>query len=112
MKLLWLSLILLGSVMGALGSAFFKIGSKKIKKNIFSIVLNPYLFVGVILNLLPMFFYIYLLKFIELSVLYPISALNYIWVTIISRYYFNENINKYKIISIGLIILGITLLLS
>ena len=42
------------------------------------------------------------------SVLYPIIALTYVWVTILSPMFFNDVINAYKVIGVGLIVVGVS----
>ncbi len=44
----------------------------------------------------------------ELSVLYPIIALTYVWVTILSPMFFGDVINSYKIAGVALIVLGVS----
>ena len=44
----------------------------------------------------------------QLSVLYPIIALTYVWVTILVPMFFNDVINAYKIIGVGLIVVGVS----
>ena len=44
----------------------------------------------------------------QLSVLYPIIALTYVWVTILSPMFFNDVINAYKVIGVGLIVVGVS----
>ena len=44
----------------------------------------------------------------ELSVLYPIIALTYVWVTILSPMFFGDIVNTSKIIGVGLIVLGVS----
>jgi len=46
----------------------------------------------------------------ELSVLYPIIALTYVWVTILSPLFFGDVINAFKIIGVALIVLGVSLI--
>ncbi len=46
----------------------------------------------------------------ELSVLYPIIALSYVWVAILSIYFFEDRMNPWKISGIFLIIAGVTIL--
>lgn len=46
----------------------------------------------------------------ELSVLYPVYALSYIWVDLLSLYYFHEQMNAWKAAGIALIICGVGLL--
>ena len=46
----------------------------------------------------------------ELSLLYPVISLTYVWVTIMSVAAFHEKLTFYKIAGIGVICLGVTLL--
>lgn len=46
----------------------------------------------------------------ELSVLYPIISLSYVWVNLLSMYFFHEHMNVWKAAGILLVILGVALL--
>jgi multidrug transporter EmrE-like cation transporter len=46
----------------------------------------------------------------ELSMLYPIIALTYVWVNLLSMYFFNEHMNVWKALGIALVIGGVALL--
>ena len=46
----------------------------------------------------------------ELSLLYPVISLTYVWVTIMSVVAFHEKLTFYKIAGISVICLGVTLL--
>jgi uncharacterized membrane protein len=46
----------------------------------------------------------------ELSVLYPLVALTYVWVSLLSVKFLNEKMNKMKWIGILLILFGVTLI--
>jgi multidrug transporter EmrE-like cation transporter len=46
----------------------------------------------------------------ELSLLYPVISLTYVWVTILSVTVFNESVNVFKITGIAVICLGVALL--
>ena len=46
----------------------------------------------------------------ELSMLYPIIALTYVWVTMLSTYYFKEHISLGKLAGIVVIVGGVTVL--
>lgn len=53
---------------------------------------------------------IFALKSGELSILWPIYALSYVWVALLSAYFFGDRINAWKVGGILLIILGVALL--
>lgn len=46
----------------------------------------------------------------ELSILWPLYALSYVWVAFLSAYFFGDRINAWKVAGIALIILGVALL--
>ncbi len=46
----------------------------------------------------------------ELSILWPIYALSYVWVAVLSAYFFGDHINAWKVGGIALIIVGVALL--
>lgn len=71
---------------------------------------NFYLFFGLALYGIGTIIFIIALKNGELSVLYPIISLGFVWVAITSFIFFNELFTLNKIIGISLIILGVSLL--
>ena len=52
----------------------------------------------------------YALKGRELSRLYPIIALTYVWVTILSVFMLAEHVNLYRAAGIALIVTGVSIL--
>jgi multidrug transporter EmrE-like cation transporter len=46
----------------------------------------------------------------ELSLLYPIIALTYVWVNLLSMYFFHEHMNPWKAVGIALVIGGVALM--
>jgi len=46
----------------------------------------------------------------ELSLLYPIIALTYVWVNLLSMYFFHEAMNLWKGVGIALVIAGVSLM--
>jgi multidrug transporter EmrE-like cation transporter len=46
----------------------------------------------------------------ELSLLYPVYALSYVWVNLLSMYFFGEMMNIWKAVGIVLVIGGVALL--
>ena len=46
----------------------------------------------------------------ELSVIYPIISLNYVWVTILSMILFHETMNPFKACGVTVIVLGVMVL--
>jgi multidrug transporter EmrE-like cation transporter len=46
----------------------------------------------------------------ELSLLYPVIALTYVWVTVLSFLIFHDQINQWKLLGIALIVAGVGVL--
>ena len=46
----------------------------------------------------------------ELSILYPIIALTYVWVTILSVLFFHESLNPFKLAGVATVVAGVAVL--
>jgi multidrug transporter EmrE-like cation transporter len=46
----------------------------------------------------------------QLSILYPVISLTYVWVTVLSVMIFRESLNLYKLTGISIIVLGVAVL--
>ncbi len=46
----------------------------------------------------------------ELSILYPIIALTYVWVTILSVLLFHESLNPFKLAGVAIVVAGVAVL--
>jgi multidrug transporter EmrE-like cation transporter len=53
---------------------------------------------------------IFALRHGELSILWPLYALSYVWVALLSVYFFGDHLNPWKLGGIALIVLGVALL--
>ena len=76
----------------------------------FSMLLNPYIIISLILTLLAGVAWMISMTKFEISYAYPFTLLGLVLVTIFSVIFFGESINTYKIIGIAMIILGIVLI--
>ena len=92
------------ALLGSIGQTFFKLGSRKIAGNLFSWIINWQIILGMCLYGLSAILFIVALKYGKLSILYPIIASSYIWVTLISKYFLKEQINYFNWIGVFLII--------
>jgi len=104
-----MGLVLTASLIGSFGSVFLKAGAGKLNQGLRYLVLNPRLAAGVVLFVGSSIPYILALKRGELSVLYPMVSLGYVWTLFWSRLFFGEPITRHKILGLTLILLGITL---
>lgn len=108
---LWAIPVVVGAtVLGALGSLLFKMGSEAMSLDIKRLVRNYHLMGGFLLYGISALFFIFALKGGELSVLYPFVSTSYIWVCLLSVKFLHEKMNRYKWIGIVLIMLGVSVI--
>lgn len=92
------------------GHIKLKIGSMKLEKNIKSIIKNYALIGGLFFCGVSTILFILALKYNELTNLYPIASLNYVFVSLFSIKYLKEKMNKSQWFGVLLIIIGIFLI--
>lgn len=105
---LWaILLVVIATVFGGFGALFLKKGSEDFSINVLKLIKNYYLILGVFFYALGTILFIPALKGGELSILYPLVSLSYIWVMILSVKLLKEKMNKFKWIGILLVIIGV-----
>ncbi|MEW5896858.1 MAG: EamA family transporter [Nanoarchaeota archaeon] len=102
-----MGLVALATVIGSFGALLLKIASAKVTRNPLSFLKIGKIYGGIFLYGISALIFIYALRFGELSVLYPLAGLSYIWTSLLSIKFLNEEINLYKWLGIFLIILGV-----
>lgn len=108
---LWaIGLVLLATTLGSFGPLFLKKSSDKFHLSIEGVFKNPNLIIGVFFYGVGTILFIPALKGGELSVLYPLVALVYVWVSLLSVKFLNEKMNILKWVGIVLILIGVTLI--
>ena len=105
-KILPLALVLAATFITSSAQIFYKLGTIA-NLNFFGI-LNFYIIIGFLLYALAAFLVIFAFKHGQVSMLYPLFATSYIWVSILSSYLFNENISQVKLLGIAAIIAGVS----
>ncbi len=103
-------LVVTGSFIGSFGAVFLKSGAGKLTRNVLKLILNWRLAVGVALYLFSSYFYVLGLREGELTILYPLVSLGYIFTFIWSRIFFKEPFTTNKFIGLSLVVVGIVLL--
>lgn len=106
-SMLW---VVLGSFIGSLGAAGLKAGAKHLKFEIGALLTNWQLAGGIFAYLLSSVFFVFGLKQGELSILYPLVSLGYLWTLVWSKVFFGEQMTRAKYYGVGLILVGVTLL--
>lgn len=105
---LWAALLVLfTTLLTSSAQLLWKLGSPTLKPDITSILTNHYLIGGILFYVLGGTLLIISFRGGEVSVLYPIIATSYVWVTFLSIRFLGETINFFKYIGIASIIIGI-----
>ena|SRR5579872_1937230 len=98
-------LVLMASVLGSIGAVFLKLGAARLQ-TIWNL-LNWRLGAGVGLYLGSSVFYGWGIKNGQISVLYPMVSLGYVWTLVWGRLIFNERFTSQKFMGLGLILFGV-----
>ncbi|HWQ52680.1 MAG TPA: EamA family transporter [Bryobacteraceae bacterium] len=101
-----IALVLTASFIGSFGAVFLKSGSQRLR-NGWRHILNWNLAAGVALFVLSSLFFVQGIRVGELSVLYPMVSLGYIWTLLWSRLIFGEPLSRGKFAGLALIVLGV-----
>jgi multidrug transporter EmrE-like cation transporter len=108
-------LVFLCTVLGAAAQILLKAGTQShpaegLLALLVAIFTHPKLFAGYALYGLSTGLLIIALKYGELSILYPVIALTYVWVTALSVLIYNESLNFFKILGLATVVLGVAIL--
>lgn len=103
-----IGVVLVAGLIGAFGPIYLKKGSAKIKlSNLKTIFFNKELILGISIYGLSTAMFIPALRGGELSVLYPLVGLVYVWVSIYSIFLLKEKMNWMKWFGIIIVIIGV-----
>lgn len=110
-----LLLVFLCTVVGAAAQMLIKEGATTVKQPgflgaVIAMLTNPPLFAGYCLYGLNTILMVLALKDGELSLVYPVIALTYVWVELVSIFVFHEPMNVFKAIGITVIVAGVAVL--
>ena len=100
-------LVLFGSIVGSFGPILLKKGSEKFSLNPKLLIKNYPIILGAMLYIIGTVVFIAALRGGELSILYPLVSVTYIWVSFLSIKFLKEKMNKYKWTVILFIMLGV-----
>ena len=104
-----LGLVVVCTLFTSFAQIFYKLGADRLSFDLISLITNWQIIIGLILYGIGAVLLITALKGGDVSVLYPIIATSYIWVSLLSMYFFGEIINLYKWVGIGFIFFGVIL---
>ena len=109
-------LVVCCTIIGAAAQVLIKKGAGALGANptmlqtAIAMVLTPALFAGYSLYGISTILLVLALRHGQLSLLYPVFAMTYVWVTILSVAVFHELMNPYKLAGIVAIVAGIAVL--
>ena len=108
-------IVLACTLLVAIGQYLNKLGANRLSHagllaTAIGIITIPQLFAGYCLYALFTVMFVYALRHGELSILYPLIALGYVWTTITAVVVLHESMNAYKIVGLLVIICGVAVL--
>ena len=109
-------LVMFCTVLGAAAQVFIKLGVSTlphvqgVMPNVLAMASNPRLVFGYSLYGMSAVLLVLALRHGELSLLYPVIALTYVWVAILSVMVFHENMSPVRIAGIATIVVGVAVL--
>jgi drug/metabolite transporter (DMT)-like permease len=105
-----MALVLAASFIGSFGAVFLKSGAERLHRDLRTLLTNWRLAVGVCFFMASSLLYLKGIKQGELTVLYPMVSLGYVWTLFWSRLFFGEPFTRGKFAGLGLILAGIVFL--
>ena len=109
-------LVVCCTIIGAAAQVLIKKGAGALGPNptmvqtALAMILTPTLFAGYSMYGVSTILLVMALRHGQLSLLYPVFAMTYVWVTILSVLVFHESMNAFKLAGIGGIVGGIAVL--
>ena len=99
------------TILGAAAQILLKTGANHMAQlSLMSVITNWALIGGLSLYGVSTLLLVLALKDGELSLLYPVIALTYVWVTILSLVIFHDRANPLKLTGIAIIVVGVAVL--
>lgn len=102
--ILYFLCLLVMTLLGAVASLFLKKASGA--DSLIDTIKNINLYIGGMLYLVGAVMNIWVLRYLDYSVVLPLTSLTYIWTMILSHLILKEKITKKKIIGVVLILIG------
>lgn len=103
--MIYYMILFIMTLLGSFASLFLKKASGK--ESIISIIKDRNIYIGGCLYVLAALLNIYVLKYLDYSVVLPLTSITYIWTLIIGHKILNEKISKNKIVGVLIILFGV-----
>src|SRR3989338_342729 len=98
------------SILSSFASLLMKRAAERLSFNPLKLIRNKNLIIGIFLYVAGSVLFVWALTASQLSILYPVVALSYVWTLLLANKYLNEKITLYKWIGIILIIFGVVMI--
>jgi len=100
------------TILGAVGQILIKLGANTLTHTTSPVAMltTPSLFIGYVFYGLMTVLFVFALRHEELSILYPIISLTYVWVAGLSTVFFGESLGWLRTLGIVAIVLGVAVL--
>ena len=105
----WILVLLVMTLCGSLGAFFFKGASAK-SKGILGLLTTPQFYVGGCFYVGGALLNIVLLRVWEYSVVYPMTAITYVWAMVLSNRFLGERMTRNKLLGMALVLCGVMIL--
>ncbi len=103
-------LVSLAALVGSFGAVFLKAGATRLELRLAALLSNWRLATGVALYLASSVLWVAGIRQGELTVLYPLSSLGYVYTMLWSRFFFGEKFTRNKFVGLALILCGVAML--
>lgn len=101
-------LILIMTILGATASCFLKKASTQ--KNFVMMLKKCDVYIGAFLYIIAASLNVVALRFMDYSIVLPLTSITYIWTIVISHCFLQERITVRKIWGVGCIVAGVSIL--
>lgn len=102
-------LVLVMTILGAIASYFLKRASDK--GTFIAMLQDKYIYFGGSFYIVAAFLNVCVLRYLDYSIVLPLTSITYIWTLLIARWLLNEEVTKTKVTGILCIMCGVSILL-
>ncbi len=102
-----IGIIIICTLLTTVAQLSFKLGAVSLSFSILSFI-NPYLVLGFLAYGLAAVLFVIALRLGDLSLLYPVWSLSFVWITLVSVFFLGETVSVQNWLGIALIIAGIS----
>ncbi|MBI4738968.1 hypothetical protein HY772_05405 [Candidatus Woesearchaeota archaeon] len=108
---LWSIFLVAGcTILTSFGQLFFKLGMNRFVPSFVGVLTNFQLFGGLAFYGFGALGLIVAFKYGEMSVLYPIVSLSFIWVAGLSFFFLDEHVKTFEVVGLFMILFGVSMI--